>query len=730
VLTVDMKVLLLVLISMCCGAQFTLAQSALLHLSQSDADAGAIAMDTWKYHEGDNPDWAAKDYDDSLWQIIPIQEPLNSGIVKYSNSFWLRYAIETDRLHEDSLFALLITQYGASEIYVNGQLVKQLGRVTSPEGFVSHNPHNRPVPILLQRGQTNSIALRFAADLPSSDWVISRSDVPLISVKLQKLENALENWEGQLKFSRLPVGIRFASGVFCLLFLMFFLFSTKQLLYLFYGLFHLFLVFVSMVTAYLDAGQYDLAERAYLISGSTLLSRLIGMNILLFMLYALNRMKPAFWVYVGFMLLVDFPLTLLLPVEYMFVSTGFRAIIIGICLWLAYHAFTSADKSDVLVGILACTVILVNTGFTLQQFTGIDITATTAIVSPISSTIAIAIYLALRYSRVNRSLEYQLVQVKQLSEENLIKEHEKQEILAAQAVELEKQVRDRTAELNEQKKELQTTLDDLKATQSQLIQAEKMASLGELTAGIAHEIQNPLNFVNNFSEVNEELLGEMKDELDKGNIDDAKSIATNAIDNQQKILHHGKRADAIVKGMLQHSRSGSGQKEPADINALCDEYLRLSYHGLRAKDKSFNAKFETDFDPTLPKINVVPQDIGRVILNLINNAFYAVTEKKKSLDESGFKNLTGLETYEPTVMVSSRKINAKIEISVKDNGNGIPEHIKEKIFQPFFTTKPTGQGTGLGLSLSYDIVKAHGGELSVGTKEGEGSEFIILLPLG
>jgi signal transduction histidine kinase len=250
-----------------------------------------------------------------------------------------------------------------------------------------------------------------------------------------------------------------------------------------------------------------------------------------------------------------------------------------------------------------------------------------------------------------------------------------------------------------------------------------MASLGELTAGIAHEIQNPLNFVNNFSEVSNELIDEMKAELATGNLQPAIEIANDIKQNLDKINHHGKRADAIVKGMLQHSRSSSGQKELTDINALCDEYLRLSYHGLRAKDKSFNAKFETDFDASLPKINVVPQDIGRVILNLINNAFYAVSERAINQQLT-----TNNQRFTPTVSVSTKTIGDKIEISVKDNGNGIPDNIKEKIFQPFFTTKPTGQGTGLGLSLSYDVVKSHGGEISVITKKGEGSEFIIQLP--
>jgi two-component system NtrC family sensor kinase len=273
--------------------------------------------------------------------------------------------------------------------------------------------------------------------------------------------------------------------------------------------------------------------------------------------------------------------------------------------------------------------------------------------------------------------------------------------------------------LQRQKKETEDTLSDLRATQVQLIQSEKMASLGELTAGIAHEIQNPLNFVNNFSEVNKELLAEMREEMNKGNIDDAKAIANDVIENEEKINHHGKRADAIVKNMLQHSRNSSGHKEPTDINALADEYLRLSYHGLRAKDKSFNAIMKTNFDESIGNVNIIPQDIGRVILNLINNAFYAVDEKKKQ----------NLNEYEPAVLVNTKKNNDKVQISVKDNGNGVPQKVLDKIFQPFFTTKPTGQGTGLGLSLSYDIVKAHGGELKVETKEGKGSEFIISLPV-
>jgi signal transduction histidine kinase len=274
--------------------------------------------------------------------------------------------------------------------------------------------------------------------------------------------------------------------------------------------------------------------------------------------------------------------------------------------------------------------------------------------------------------------------------------------------------------IEEANKTLTKTLEELKVIQAQLIQSEKMASLGELTAGIAHEIQNPLNFVNNFSEVSNELIDEMTEQLEKGNTEDAKAIANEVKMSLEKINFHGKRADGIVKSMLQHSRTSNNKKEPTDINALADEYLRLAYHGMRAKDKSFNSAMKTDYDENIGLIKIISQDIGRVILNLITNAFYAVTEKNK----------LKLDGYEPTITVSTKRRNDKVEVRVKDNGTGITRKALEKIFQHFFTTKPTGQGTGLGLSLSYDIVtKGHGGELKVETKEGEYTEFSIILPV-
>lgn len=312
-------------------------------------------------------------------------------------------------------------------------------------------------------------------------------------------------------------------------------------------------------------------------------------------------------------------------------------------------------------------------------------------------------------------------QSKALEEERqkTLEKEEQNKITEKLKAELEVQLEQRTSDLTKQKEELEQALSNLKSTQSQLIQAEKMASLGELTAGIAHEIQNPLNFMNNFSELNHELIEEIKEQIQLGNFREALNIAENLDENEQKINFHGKRADSIVKGMLQHSRVSNGYKEFTNLNTLADEYLRLAFHGLRAKDKSFNSTLVTHFDPSLEPIEIIPQDMGRAILNLITNAFYTVKEKKDQ----------NLEGYEPTVTVSTHKFSDRIEISVRDNGNGIAPDIIEKIFQPFFTTKPTGQGTGLGLSLTYDIVKTQGGELQVKSHEGEGSEFTIKLPI-
>ncbi|MBO0948342.1 hypothetical protein J2I46_07125 [Fibrella sp. HMF5405] len=331
--------------------------------------------------------------------------------------------------------------------------------------------------------------------------------------------------------------------------------------------------------------------------------------------------------------------------------------------------------------------------------------------------LSISLYIARSFVFTQRRMEGQLLEVQRLSKQSFEQEKDRQTLLARQKETLERQVAERTAQLQE-------SLDELRTTQNQLVQKEKMASLGELTAGIAHEIQNPLNFVNNFSEVSVDLVAELleerqrpADERDAGLEDE---LLSDLSQNLTKISHHGQRASGIVRNMLQHSRTSTGQREPTDLNALADEYLRLSYHGLRAKDKSFNASFRTELDETLPPVKVVSQDIGRVLLNLFNNAFYAVQQRYQQ----------GEANYQPTVTVQTQVVGRKVEIRVRDNGTGIPDEVRSKIFQPFFTTKPTGSGTGLGLSLSYDIItKGHGGTLDVDSEAGQFTEFRITLPM-
>jgi two-component system, NtrC family, sensor kinase len=336
-------------------------------------------------------------------------------------------------------------------------------------------------------------------------------------------------------------------------------------------------------------------------------------------------------------------------------------------------------------------------------------------VGAIAIPIGLSLFMGIEGNETNKALSKQLVENDRLKNKAIENEQEKQNLLATQNETLEKQVKERTSELHR-------SLDTLKATQNQLIQSEKLASLGELTAGISHEIQNPLNFVNNFSELSMEIVKDLKQEMEKNTLDKEymEELFTDLSSNQERINYHSKRASSIVKGMLGHSRTSTSVREVTDINRLADEYLRLSYHGLRAKDKTFNADFKTDFDPSLHKIEVISQDIGRVLLNLVNNAFYAVNEKGKQNTD---------KKYQPTVSVATQQIDNQILIKIADNGTGMPESIKAKIFQPFFTTKPTGEGTGLGLSLSYDIItKGHGGTLEVTSEEGTGTTFLVKLP--
>jgi len=608
------------------------------------------------------------------------------------------------------MIALAVNQVGASEIYLNGNLIQEYGKVSSNfNEEQTYNPYGQPLNALLGEAPDQLLSVRFSFN--KRNLYYHRSN--FFNLQLSQPSTAQGNFiEQKISFDLYRSVVW---GIFIIL-------SILQLSIYLVDRNRKINLYLSLFTFFQSCTFSNSILSPFLHSSTSIfywyilffIAAHITFAFFLLVVYNLFNQPKSRW----FKFLVGLCL-LTIPIEFgreriliYNTLTGIGILVYFENLRISIIAFRKKYPGSTLFLIgqsIAFVFFTLHQYFTVQPYTYLIIEHVIAFLTP---AVIISIHLAREFAQNNISLRQRLKEIELLSEKSLAQEQEKQQILTTQNETLERQVQERTAALKQ-------SLDDLKSTQSQLIQSEKMASLGELTAGIAHEIQNPLNFVNNFSEVNKELLVEMKDEMDKGNMDDAKALANDVIDNEEKINHHGKRADAIVKGMLQHSRSSSGVKEPTDINALADEYLRLSYHGLRAKDKDFNAEMKTDFDPSIGKINIVPQDIGRVILNLITNAFYVVDEKKKQIGDG----------YEPTVSVSTKKEGDKIFISVKDNGNGIPQKVLDKIFQPFFTTKPTGQGTGLGLSLSYDIVKAHGGELKVETKEGEGSEFVIQLPV-
>ncbi len=671
-------------------------------------------IEHWLYKQGNDPSWAQPDISVKNWQHLNPGEITKKQADKNGRiEGWFRMKLKLDSSFSQVSLFMIQRNYLATDIFINGKPFYSFGNTgyngTPYHEFIDFNKF--PDAIKLEIGKELLLAIHFV------DYTDYRNQLKELNFEKYRFI-AIANPAYITIFHAYSLSLRLTIVILCIL---------GVLVVLFWFLFFLnrsenHLVFVALSTTSL----FGLLFFQFL-------------NALAFSTY--NQVQ--FWVFLGtisFAGVFTFMPLLVAKVFKNYIPLPLKIYAIACMIYAGISFLNGWDKislANELLSFLLCAYYLIVSrkilkgakwaiviGLILTLLIGMTLDTVVNYMPDMSKyfisllrfgaylsfPLSLLVYVALRMKEVNADVLGKAEKIVQVTEE-------KKELLASQNKLLEEQVKERTTELTQ-------SLENLKATQSQLIQSEKMASLGELTAGIAHEIQNPLNFVNNFSEVNTELLAEMKDEMDKGNINDAISIVDDVIENEQKITHHGKRADAIVKGMLQHSRSSSNVKEPTDINALADEYLRLAYHGLRAKDKSFNATMKTDFDESIGSINIIPQEIGRVILNLITNAFYAVDEKQKA------ERLTpNAESYQPTVTVSTKKINEKVEISVKDNGNGIPASIKEKIFQPFFTTKPTGQGTGLGLSLSYDIVKAHGGALNVETTEGKGTTFVILLPV-
>jgi len=680
----------------------------------------------WKMYAGDDPQFADPFFDDSKWQLVDLKKDV-AGFSEFQKAgiIWVRLQLSIDSAVAVNRLAAHIAQYSASEIYLNGKLIKKYGTIDpDPAKTVAYLPSAMPFDVDLVPGKNNVVAARLAyqKNIPYISYL--NESLPAFNFYIDSKEDAFKKYENeQWQIKMYIIIFSISSGTLLIIgfiYLLYFLFDKSQKLHLYYAL--------AMLTQCLNALPVEVwgIDRFGKIASLMWVFYAEGVAYTLSMLFIVLTIYTIFNYPYRLLFKILAMVSLVLVVSmYWFGTTAYFIIsYIYPAVYLfagAYACIWAMKKKKRDAGILLAGLLIF--AFSTLLSAVIPVNSILAqlffYISQMFFPIGMSFYLAIQSALRNKQLQASLEEVQTLSEKNLAQEQEKQVLLSNQNLLLEQQVEERTAELHR-------SLSDLKATQSQLIQSEKMASLGELTAGIAHEIQNPLNFVNNFSEVSNELIDEMNEELQKGDIEEAKAISSDIKQNLEKINHHGKRADAIVKGMLQHSRSSSGQKEPTDINALCDEYLRLAYHGLRAKDKSFNATLKTDYDNSIGRINMIPQDMSRVIMNLLTNAFYAVNDRSKN--PGGLLSTSGrLDPYEPTVSISTKRIADKVEIKVSDNGSGIPQNAIDKIFQPFFTTKPTGQGTGLGLSLAYDIVKAHGGELKVETEEGAGTTFIIQL---
>ena len=665
----------------------------------------------WVFHQGNDTNWAKKDIDLSGWKIL---KPTELSL-KYADSTgrveaWFRVNIKLDSSLGNKLFGITLNSWVASDLYVNGELVTDDGNTSNYEKpFREVNPYGKlSYHANLKAGEVYTIAIHFM------DYKSTLSPSKLRSEALGNLYNfmvltgskydiyALERIKENSIFNSISLSV---CAILSLLFWILFIQNPteKNLRLIAYGTTSITITFFSIFQMQYASVNYNTYEIWTIVNAFA--GNLSFIFILLIIVNIFKRKVTKglkIFIVIYFISLFS---VFLMPATSTILNSTLTGLLFIVCLYYIVTSWKNLKGAQwaVVVGLLIFLLLLIG----VYTFGGPLISFSLALSFPLS----LLVYVSMRFKEIITEVQHHANQVLQLSEEKKEQALNQQKILQE--------------EVNKQTTEIRTTLDHLKATQSQLIQSEKMASLGELTAGIAHEIQNPLNFVNNFSEINTELIDELTSEAEKGDLDEVKVIAKDIKENEEKIKLHGNRASSIVKGMLEHSRNTSGKKELTDINALADEYLKLAYHGLRAKDKSFNADFKTDFEESIPKIKIVPQDIGRVFLNLINNAFYACNERSRNAVNEKQK----AESYKPIVEIRSKLTDGKIEISIIDNGNGIPKEIKEKIFQPFFTTKPTGKGTGLGLSLAYDIVKAHGGELKVNTVEKTGTEFIIQLPI-
>ncbi|WP_375418319.1 ATP-binding protein [uncultured Hymenobacter sp.] len=686
---------------------------------------GLMLEKSWRYHAGDNPAWARPDFNDSDWQELDLGRPqrelpphLQTGIS------WLRLRLRVgDSLRRHTLL-LQMGALGAWELYLNGRLLQHKGTLHPAPARVHltgrwDGPESVELPRIGPGEQV--LALRFAPWRPPLVWGTGIN--PPLGLRL------LTEWQARAQVAeRGPVRtvhyvVAGVFGLLTLLHLAFFRYNPARRANLYFALYAGALA-LGALSVYYNEVFYSadltphiaLAVFAYAL---LMLSSLAAVRAL----YALFHFRPG-RIYAG--LWVSFGGLLVFGALYLF-GAGLLGYLVSLVLAtaeelrLTARALRQRQRGAWIIGTGFAGSFLAVLAQVVLQFGPFGVSALASnllfTLTCLPPALGISLFLAREFALDAELLQVKLAEVEQLAAQTLTQEQEKQALLAAQNETLERQVAQRT-------QELRSSLTELQATQNQLIQQEKMASLGELTAGIAHEIQNPLNFVNNFSEVSTELCQEAQELLEATRLPSATKAELTGLladlsQNQLKISQHGQRAASIVRGMLEHSRQSTGERAPVDLNALAQEYRRLAYQGLRAKDKSFNAELKTDFAADLPLVPAVGADVGRVLLNLFGNAFYAVQQRQQR-GEAG---------YQPTVSVRTRQVGAHVEIRVRDNGTGIPAAVRARIFQPFFTTKPTGEGTGLGLSLSYDIItKGHGGTLRVESREGEGTEFIVSLP--
>lgn len=700
---------------------------------------GIVLNQGWQWQPGDNPDWARADVDDRHWSAIdPTQNITELTQIQQTPIGWLRLHLQVDSALTGQVISMLVDQQVASQIYLNGRLIGHFGRVSAnPDQVQAYNPSGadqalwQATHFQLDTQPQQVLAVRFARQPAVPYLKFWGQPIPLLLVKLHQADQRNQyrlDSVGNFDATFLDY---FKGGLFLilsLLHLLFYRWYPAQKVNGWFGFYCLFAAwaylnqplvyeFVHHVPSrmYAAVGQLVLyfgAHLSFLGAVYTIFDKRIGVHfyttLIVFtgyvVLFTLQVAMPDGLSIILALLLTDVPATRLLLLaarkrdsEYWILTVGGIGFIVFL---IAYVAVPLLPVS------LYTRHILLHVFYNL---------------STLSSPVSVTLFLAKRFAQTNTSLAEKLLEVEALSAQTRAQEQEKQDLLTTQNETLEQQVTIRTAQLSQ-------SLNELKATQAQLIQKEKLASLGELTAGIAHEIQNPLNFVNNFSEVSSELIEELKEglfeHLPQADKENAEEILGDLTQNLEKITLHGGRASRIVKGMLEHARSSPGERQPTPLNALAEEYLRLAYQGQRSKDKAFSCKLVTNFDPTLDAVEMIPAEMGRVLLNLLTNAFYAVNEQRKA----------GSADYTPTVWVSTQQAVGQdgrraVEIRIADNGTGMAESVKAKIFQPFFTTKPAGEGTGLGLSLSYDIVtQGHQGSLQVHSEEGQGTEFIIELP--